>query len=318
MNKFMKIVSSMLAMVLCVGLAGCSPEQEALKTRVEDRFDGNVIKNEKVVRLKNPEKFGVSDLDDIPIYLVGTITLCSTIDPRAEEGLPSSTPKNNRDCIYLLLQDRKGIEWLMEFEDPYQGLFDKLNAIVNQNVIVLGGNYGNYTMGRGLILHEVDAIILEDGYIRVDDPYGDITDEYIQSFRDQVGFEPGLIEEETEPQYESAQYEEYNYPASANGRMGDLVFFEAKFKDIIEKGTMFAVFELIQEDGNIWYANLSSMRMEIDLDKIKETFDPEDTVKIYGSYSGATGDNQNIPYVRIDKIVDGSGQEYTVKDFYAE
>lgn len=317
MNKFAKIVSSMLAIFLCVGLNGCSPEQEALKTQVEDRFDGNVIKSQKAVRLKHPEKFGVSDLDDIPIYLVGTITLCSTIDPRAEEGLPSSTP-NNRDCIYLLLQDRKGIEWLMEFEDPYQGLFDKLNAIVNQNVIVLGGNFGNYSMGRGLILHEVDAIILEDSYIRIDDPYGDITDEYVQSFRDQVGFEPGLIEEETEPQYESAQYEEYNYPVSANGRKGDLVFFEAEFKGVVKHDLMYAVLELTQNDGNVWYADLSSVRMKIDLDKIERTFQTGDNVRIYGTYSGATGDSQTIPVVMVDKIVDDSGQEYTIKDFYAE
>lgn len=319
MNKFMKIVSSMLAMVLCVGLAGCSSESRALRTQVEDRFDGDIIQSDRFFgKLKNPEKFGVSDLDNIPIYLVGTITLCSTIDPRAEEGLPSSTPKYNRDCIYLLLQDRSGTEWLMEFENPYDGMFDKLNATVNQNVIVLGGDYGDYWLGRGLILHEVDAIILENEYIRIDDPYGDITDEYVQSFRDQIEFEPGLIEEETEPQYESAVYENYNYPASANGRKGDLIFFEAEIKGIVEHDTMYAVFELTQNDGNVWYADLSSVRMKIDLDKIKETFASRDTVEIYGSYRGATGDGQTIPVVMIDKIVDDSGQEYTIRDFYAE
>lgn len=319
MNKFVKCVFVALAAVLCIGMTGCSSESTALKTQVEDRFDGHVIQIERFAqRIKNPENFGVNDLDNIPIYLVGTITSCGTIDPRAEEGVPLKTPNSKKDCIYLLLQDRRGTEWLMEFENPYDELFDKLNATVHQNVIVLGGNYGNYWSGRGLILHEVDAIILENEYIRIDDPYGHITDEYVQSFRDQVGFEPGLMEEETEPQYESAEYENYNYPASANGRKGRLICFEAEFEDVIKWDSMWAVFELRQNDANVWYAELSSRSMAIDFIKIKETFKPGDVVNIYGSYSGATGALQNIPYVIIDKIVDDSGQVYTIRNFYSE
>lgn len=317
MNKFVKCVFVALAAVLCIGMTGCSSESTALKTQVEDRFDGSVVQVDRFFgKIKNPEKFGVGNLYDIPVYIVGTVTQCSTIDPWAEEenrGFHSA----RENCIYFLLQDRKGTEWMMRFNDPYPGLFDKLKSTVNQNVIVLGVNFEDY-LRLGLILHDVDAVILENDYIRIDDPYGDITDEYVQSFRDQVGFESGLIEDETEPQYESAKYEDYNYPASANGKRDQKICFSGNIKNIQFGNLMATILELEDDDNNTWVAEFSSKSLEINHEKIEETFSVGEHISVYGSYYDATGDLKNIPYVIIDKIVDDSGQVYTIRNFYSE